>query len=115
MKDFEDSVYLSNFGLTLKQLRLSRGLTQERLAKILEITPSAITMYESGARNPSIKVLIKLSKFFNVSIDELINILPCQNNIDEAILGISSKEFNSLTNKQKQSIRDFIEFIKNIH
>lgn len=113
MKDFEDSVYLNNFGITLKELRQSRGLTQEHLARILDITPSAITMYESGARNPSIKILIKLSNFFNVSIDELINILPHHNNIDEAILGISSKEFNNLTNKQKQSIRDFIEFIKN--
>lgn len=114
MKDFVDSVYLSNFGLTLKELRHSRGFTQEQLANLLNVTPSSITMYEAGARNPSIKILLKLSNIFDISIDELINVFPKQyTNINEAFLGISAEEFNSLTNEQKQSIRDFIAFIKN--
>ncbi len=113
MKDFEDSVYLNNFGITLKKLRHSKGLTQEQLAHTLQITPSAITMYESGTRNPSIKVLLKLSNIFNISIDELINVSYTNNTMIEALLGISVDEFNSLTPTQRQSIRYFIDFVKN--
>lgn len=113
MRDFEDNVYLNNFGLTLKEIRQSRGLTQEQLAKAIDVTPSAITMYESGARNPSVKVLIKLSHFFNVSIDKLINVLPIDNDINESVFGISLKDFNNLSSSDKQSIKNFINFIKN--
>lgn len=114
MKDFEDSVYLNNFGIILKKLRHSKGITQEQLAEMLQITPSSITMYESGVRNPSIKILLKLSNLFNISIDELINISPKKyNSITEVSLGISEDELNNLTPEQRQSIRDFIEFIKN--
>lgn len=113
MHNFEDDVYLNNFGLTLKELRQSKGLTQEQLAKAIDITPSAITMYESGTRNPSVKILIKLSHFFNISIDKLINILPVNDDINETILGISLEDFNNLSLADKQSIRNFIDFIKN--
>lgn len=111
MKNFDEFIYLDTFGLTLKHLRLSRNLTQEQLAKKLDVTPSAITMYESGSRNPSIRMLTKISDFFNISIDELVG-APQKNNINEAVLGISTEEFNQLSSAQKESIRNFISFIK---
>lgn len=104
----------SYFGNTLRNLRKSNNYTQEKLAEKLGVSINSIAMYENGNRFPSIKMLTMISKLFNVSIDELIgNSINAKNNIDEAILGISAEEFNNLSPSDRQSIRDFINFIKN--
>ncbi|ABB14215.1 LexA family protein [Carboxydothermus hydrogenoformans] len=61
-----------NFGQRLRQLRTERDLTQAELAKLLSIGESTISFYESNKRQPDFDTLIKLSNFFNVSIDFLL-------------------------------------------
>lgn len=53
-------------------LRKKAGMTQAQLAKELNITPSAEGMYEQGRREPSLEILVRLSTFFDVSLDYLI-------------------------------------------
>lgn len=57
----------------LKQIRKERRLTQLKVAMDLNISREALSHYENGKREPSIDMLIKLSEYFNVSIDFLIN------------------------------------------
>lgn len=47
-------------------------MTQAELSKALEISPSAIGMYEQGRRVPDVSTLKKISAYFNVSIDYLL-------------------------------------------
>ncbi len=56
----------------LRKFRENKGLTQEQLAKELGVTASAVTQWESGARNPNIKVLKKLSLILGCTTDELL-------------------------------------------
>jgi len=56
----------------LKKLREEKGLTQSELGKELGISPSTIGMYEQGRRVPDVQILKKMSAFFNVSIDYLL-------------------------------------------
>ena len=56
----------------LQELRKSRGLTQEELAEALYVSRTAISKWESGRGYPSIDSLKEISRFFSVSIDELI-------------------------------------------
>lgn len=56
----------------LKKLREEKGMTQSELGKALEISPSAIGMYEQGRRVPDVPTLKKMSAFFGVSIDYLL-------------------------------------------
>ncbi|RKD32297.1 helix-turn-helix domain-containing protein [Thermohalobacter berrensis] len=61
------------FSSRLKLLREEKGLRQEDLAKILNISRQSISNYEKGVRFPNDEELIKkLAKFFNVSIDYLL-------------------------------------------
>ena len=53
-------------------LRMQNKLSQAQLAKQLNISPSALGMYEQGRRVPSLDILIKLSEYFHVSLDYLI-------------------------------------------
>lgn len=71
----------------LKELRSSRGLTQEELAEALFVSRTAVSKWESGRGYPSIDSLKEISTFFSVTIDELLS--------GEKLLSIAKKENNS--------------------
>ena len=56
----------------LKELRIKHRYTQERLAKELGVTQSAICQWECGRRHPSYFTLSELSAIFHCSIDEIV-------------------------------------------
>lgn len=56
----------------IKALRQRKGWSQAELAERLHISPSAVGMYEQGRREPSIDILVALSKEFDVTIDYLV-------------------------------------------
>ncbi|NGM18140.1 helix-turn-helix domain-containing protein [Eggerthellaceae bacterium zg-893] len=56
----------------LQELRRARSLTQEELARALYVSRTAVSKWESGRGYPSIDSLKELSRFFGVSIDELV-------------------------------------------
>lgn len=60
------------FGEKLQALRKGRSLTQEALAEALFVSRTAVSKWESGRGYPSIDSLREISRFFGVSIDELI-------------------------------------------
>ena len=57
----------------LKKVRKEKDLNQLKVAMDLNISREALSHYENGKRQPSIEMLRKLSEYFNVSIDYLIN------------------------------------------
>jgi transcriptional regulator with XRE-family HTH domain len=57
----------------LQELRKTKGLTQEELAKELYVSRTAISKWESGKGYPNIDSLKEISKFFSVTIDELLS------------------------------------------
>ena len=59
------------FNIRLKQLRQARRLTQVELAKRLGISSAAVSMYESGQREPNFETEELIADFFNVDIDYL--------------------------------------------
>ena len=60
-----------NIANTLKDLRRSKKLTQEALAKELSVSKSTICMYETGERIPPSDMVERIADFFNVSINTL--------------------------------------------
>ena len=56
----------------LKIIRKKKNLNQQKVAIDLNISREALSHYENGKREPSINMLIQMSKYFNVSIDYLI-------------------------------------------
>ena len=60
------------FSEKLQELRKSRSMTQEELAESLFVSRTAISKWESGRGYPSIDSLKQISRFFSVTIDDLI-------------------------------------------
>ena len=56
----------------LREIRKRKGYSQLKVAMDLNISREALSYYETGKRSPDIDMLIKLSSYFNVSIDYLI-------------------------------------------
>lgn len=62
---------MRSFGGRLKELRKEKGLTQEELAKKLQIAKSSIGMYETNKRIPEVRTLESIADYFNVDMDYL--------------------------------------------
>lgn len=60
------------FGNVLKNLRMSKGLSQEELSNKFGVSTSTIGMYETNKREPNFDLLKEFAKFFNVSTDYLL-------------------------------------------
>ena len=58
------------------ELRLSFNWTQVQLAQKLGVTKQTVSNWENDNIQPSIEMLIKLSKIFNVSTDYLLGLTP---------------------------------------
>ena len=75
------------FNEKLQELRKDKGLTQEELAEILYVSRTAVSNWESGRGYPNIESLKEISKFFEVSIDDLLS--------GEKLLSLAEKENKS--------------------
>lgn len=63
----------------IKELRSEKKITQADLAKILKISDRAVGYYENGAREPDYNTLLKISEYFDVSIDYLLGVSDVRN------------------------------------
>ena len=61
------------FNEKLRELRKSRGLSQEELAQALYVSRTAVSKWESGRGYPSIDSLREISDYFSVTIDDLLS------------------------------------------
>ena len=60
------------FGEWIALLRSKLGWSQAELARRLNISPSAVGMYEQGRREPPVDILVSLSRVLGVSMDYLL-------------------------------------------
>ena len=60
-------------GQKINQLRTSKNISQQKLADHLGISRPTITQIEKGERYLTPEDILKLSEFFNISLNELIN------------------------------------------
>lgn len=61
-------------GKRIKELRAEAGLTQRALAEKLNLSCSALAMYETGKRDPDTSTLAAIAAFFRVSADYLLGL-----------------------------------------
>ena len=83
----------------LQELRKNRGLTQEELAEALFVSRTAISKWESGRGYPNIDSLKEISKFFSVTIDDLLS--------GEKLLSVAEQE-------NKSNIRNMCDLLSGI-
>jgi len=68
------SEFNSGFGKKIKQMRESRHVSQEEFAEELGIPRSSLSQIENGKRDVKTGELIKIASFFNISVDQLLDL-----------------------------------------
>ena len=91
------------FGDMIKNLRQSRGLNQDQVADSLNVSKQTVSNWENNNILPSIEMLVKISQFFSVSTDYLLE-------LDSR----SYIEVTGLTDVQLAHVRQIIDDIKGI-
>lgn len=56
----------------LRYLREQKGLSQREFSEIFGLSSSAVTMWEREQRKPDIEMIVRLSEYFDVTLDELV-------------------------------------------
>lgn len=59
--------------LSFKEMRLKAGFSQSKLAKLLGVDRTSVSKWDLGLSTPKLKTLLKLTKIFKCSFDELLN------------------------------------------
>ena len=60
-------------GEKLKETRQSKGLSQSTVAEHLSISRQSISKWENNSSYPDLDNLVRLSKYYEISIDDLLN------------------------------------------
>ena len=60
------------FGKKLKELRIEKGLSQQKLGEILGFCNQTISFWENGSREPDLDTLVSIAHYFDVAYEELI-------------------------------------------
>lgn len=60
------------FGKQLKNLRLEKGLSQQKLGKIFGFCNQTVSFWESGSREPDLDTLVEIAHYFDVTLEELL-------------------------------------------
>lgn len=55
----------------LEEIRKEKGITQEYLAKVLEVSRQTIGSLENGRYNPSIILAFKIARYFEMAIEDI--------------------------------------------
>lgn len=64
---------MSNISKTLRKLRGQKGLTQEKLARLADVSNNTVIKIEAGKnQNPTLETLKRLAKALGISVDDLI-------------------------------------------
>lgn len=106
-------------GQRLKELREEKGLKQNELAKILNISSSSIGMYETDRREPDDEMKLKIANYFGVSVAYLMSetdirkqdIASKQNKRLLPVLGTVKAGYNYLA---EENVIDYIDPSMNI-
>jgi transcriptional regulator with XRE-family HTH domain len=94
------------FGKRLKELRKKNELTQSDLARIINVSPSTIGMYERENRQPTVETLNHLANHFEVTVDYLLGRTNQRNFNKEKSSTIQIEK--ELSNKELRTLESII-------
>jgi len=105
-------LFIMEVGKNIKNIRKSRGITQQQLADLINMHRSNYSKVETGQREISISALTKIAKYFNVSVDDLIqskNEIPQEIEIENIGLSEKIKLIEQLEEDEQNMVFKFID------
>ena len=95
----------NKLGNIISELRNKKNLTQKELADKLGISDKAVSRWETGKSFPDLDMLFRISKFFNVSFENLLTARMVDDGTDDELMQDIIKEFNDMNKKHSKRIK----------
>ena len=94
-----------NFGTNLRNLRVSRHLTQQKIANDMGISQASVTAYENNIREPSFETVRRFAEYFHVAPSIL---MPFSEISDDEYIQNVAESFNS-----NPKLKQLFDIVKN--
>lgn len=96
----------------LKKLREQNQLTQVQFAKIFGISAGTIGMWETNKRSPDTEMLKKISEYFNVSLDYLLDNQAQNKKRDNDLKFALFNGADDITDEMLEEVKQYAEMVK---
>jgi len=100
----------NKLGKVISNLRKEKGITQKDLADALNISDKAISRWERGTSRPTLEMMFQISKYFNISYNDLITARISDDHEDDKIVEEIISEFSDLGKKNAKRIKFILLF-----
>lgn len=99
--------------MRLKELRAGKNLTQAKLAKMLGVSRTTVTMWENGASQPDNDTLLQIAAILETSVDELLG--GQKKSPTEQAVSEKARELDAvMDNLSEEDQRRVLEFAQNL-
>lgn len=92
---------MAKFHERLKDLRVSKDLSQSEFAKLIRVSKSSVNMYERGEREPGLDTLERIADYFNVDMDYLLGKSDVVNKVQWSVHGTPATNIIPFPDMQK--------------
>ena len=89
-----------------KRYRKRVGMTQEEVARMLMVTPQAVSKWETGGGTPDISLLVPIAELFGISTDELLGYANTEQ------LSVLDEQYHSSKETRKELYDKYIDLLK---
>lgn len=102
----------------LRELRQHAGMTMKELGKYIGVSESTISKYKRGAYKIDYETLLRLSEFFGVSVDYLVNGPASQKDLsknplsDQEIMFALWGDAEEMTQEDLDDVRAYAQFLR---
>jgi transcriptional regulator with XRE-family HTH domain len=103
---------MQHIGKNIKRIREEKGLTQQSIADLIAMHRSNYSRVETGDRDLSIDAISKIAKYFNMTIDQLVNFegdIPQEVTIEDKTLVEQVKLIQELEPEEKSMVFKMVD------
>lgn len=103
---------MQHIGKNIKKIREEKGLTQQNIATLIAMHRSNYSRVETGDRDLSIDAIGKIAKYFNMTIDQLVNFegdIPQEVTIEDKSLAEQVKLIQGLELEEKNMVFKMVD------
>ena len=102
---------LKDVGLRIKKTREAKGLTQEELAALVDLSPTHISVIERGQKIPKLDTLVAIANALDVSADSLLRDVVAQS-VNGVVNDLSASITKLPLKEQKRVIRAIEAYVQ---
>ncbi|MCR5664248.1 MAG: helix-turn-helix domain-containing protein [Oscillospiraceae bacterium] len=100
-----------SFGARLRAVRQAHGETQPELARLLGVTRSAVSMYETGEREPKYELLTAIAAHYGVELDYLLGRPAAERPEEDPDIRMIARAGQKMSPEQRQNLLRYARFM----